>query len=238
MPTTELLPPPVTSRPRAQGEPAADAFQEWLSQQPEDPELSRLASVVQEAERDCSAVRESIPKLLADRRSAEDSGAGIQYADAVAKLAGLPRLTGKLATRRAQSNLQWLARLAVLAEAAAIAAEASHAYERAEAGSLRRDLHTRHESGRLPHEGAMTDGEAGVTASLVRSFTDRLAPSVAAAERSREVVVSAKMRGRFLDPKGDASRLDIMLPTTWETALTLAAELAKTDTEREIKHGK
>lgn len=238
MPPTELLPAAVITRPPVLlGEPGATCFQDWLSQQPADAELTQLASAVQQAETDFAAARSAIPKIVEARVQAEDDRNGAAFADATAIQQVMPPLIAKLAAHRVQANLRYLARLAVLAKRAAAQAEAARLPMMGDLANLRREMVTTQKGGRSTDRAAPLSSQTAMAA-YQRAYRE-VSPADIAAQRAMEIVTLAAIRGRILDAAGDRARVDLMLPATWQPAILSASERASAAAQKEINaHGK
>jgi len=237
MPATEKVPAPVIARPPALlGEPAADCFADWLNQQPADAELTELASVVQQAETDFAAARSAVPVVVGARREAEDEGAGAAYADATAKLGGLPRLIGKLAARRVEGNLHYLARLSHIAKQAAAQAEAAKQLTRGDLANLRREM-VASQKGTPPADIAAPLLSGPAEAAYQRAYREA-SPYDIAAQRALEIATLARVRSRFYSDLPDDARIDLTLPETYRPIIQQAAARAEETARKEINaHG-
>lgn len=216
--------------------PGNDVFQAWLLTQPADPELNRLASEVASAEADLRSVVAAVPVTLTHRTAAEDNGDGVLYASSVAKLAGIPRLAGKLAGRKLEAALRYLSRLHLLATSAAAEAEAEGNPHNLELTSLRQDQFIE-DSGRVAREpGAMSS--AGLNTKIYHDIEREAAPAVARLLAASNVISIAAVAGHLLDPRPGDSRLDLTLPLGWADAVMAAGARYQGITKKEIdSHG-
>ena len=211
-------------------------FAPWLGKQPYDEELDALGAAVSQAEADLAAARSGIPRLLEARRAAEDSGNGSAYSNAVASLAGLPRLVGRLASHRTQVSLSWLARLAALAKAVATEAEQAGAYLTPELKELRREEFAQ-QSGRVALERGVA-APGGITEAVYAKVRLEAAPFAALQAEAEAILSFAVVRGHLLDTRPGDSKLDLSLSESWKPAVAFAGERGEIETRRVISDGK